>query len=586
MTTLFFNVAMDQQRHGSKDPPLHRSGSRIRREHDIPCRCVVFVVCVCAVWLVWPRAAMAQRGVGNVSGKVVSAPGGQPIRKVVVRLTEDGAENAEAYEAMTDAAGEFRFEGVPRGEYALTLERRGYFVAGQQESALQVTVEAGQEVAGLLYKMDAAGVVAGKITDAEGDPVVGIAVLVMRRPGLGEASADASRKVVGQGMTNDIGEFRVANVPSGMYSVVAMPMAQQPVTSAAENERGKRATLFVDTFFPGIPDERQAGVVLVKAGETATANFSLLKGEAFRVSGTVVGAGAGRVNGIVLMSNTGATFQASVNNAGEFSFASVRPGTYETKLLLKGADAKGNPRSQTVRTPIEVSNEDVVDLRLEPETRGPVSGKFRMDSQGEEKVDWTLMTVTLVPVVTAAPAEVGPDTVVNLELRSETALNEDGSFEVKDVAAGRYWLQVEARSDLYRDTFTKSVMAEGRETVDSGFEANGGATLEVTLSGKGAAIEGTVTDTKGYPVVDAYVVTVPTSETVRRLEAYQRVQTKAKGQFEIHGLNPGEFVVVALAKAPEDVRSVEFLKNYGDKGVKVNLGEGERKSVELVVGER
>ena len=522
---------------------------------------------------------------GNLSGKVVSAQGGQPIRKVLVRLTEDGAENAEVYETTTDAAGAFRFESVPRGEYTVTIERAGYFAVGQQESATQVTVESAKEIAGLVYKMDAAGVMTGKITDAEGEPLVGIAVVVMRRRGIAEASDDPAEKVVGRGMTNDIGEFRVANVPAGMYAVAAMPMAQQPATNGAENVHGKSTRLFVDTFFPGVPDEKQSGVVAVKAGETATANFALLTAETYRVSGTVVGSVPGRVTGIVLTANNGATFQATVNRAGEFAFASVRPGTYGATLLLRSADAGGKPRSQNVRTPIEVIDEDVVDLQLQPETRGTVSGRFRMESQGEEKVDWTLMTVTLVPVVTAPAADVGPDAVVNLELPGETALAEDGSFEVKDVEAGKYWLQVEARSDLYRDEYTKSVMVDGRETVDTGFEANGGASLQVTLGAKGATLEGTVLDTKGFPVVDAYVVTVPTSETVRRPGAYQRVQTKPKGQFEIHGLNPGEFVVIALEKAPEDVRSAEFLQKYVDKGVKVSLGEGERKSVELV-GER
>ena len=75
----------------------------------------MFVACLCAVWLAGAQWAVAQRGVGNVSGKVVSAQGGQPIRKVLVRLTEDGAENAEVYETTMDAAGTFRFEGVPRG---------------------------------------------------------------------------------------------------------------------------------------------------------------------------------------------------------------------------------------------------------------------------------------------------------------------------------------------------------------------------------------------------------------------------------------------------------------------------------------
>ena len=84
-------------------------------------------------------------------GKVVSAQSGQGIRKATVRLTDAG-EGTEEYETTTDAAGVFRIEGVPSGEYAVTVTRAGYFAASKQASAMQVTVESGAEVAGLVVE--------------------------------------------------------------------------------------------------------------------------------------------------------------------------------------------------------------------------------------------------------------------------------------------------------------------------------------------------------------------------------------------------------------------------------------------------
>jgi len=539
------------------------------------------------VWLVWLvcAPALGQRGAGNVSGKVISAQSGQGLRKVTVRLKGEGAEGTEEYEATTDAAGGFRIEAVPAGEYTVTVTRTGYFVARTLESAMQVTVEAGLEVAGMLYKMDAAGIVTGKITEADGDPVVGVSVAVLRRGEVAASEESRGEKEVGRGATNDLGEFRVANVPAGMYAVMAEPgSGQGPTANVGDKTRGSKRAAYVITYYPGVPEEKQAGPVLVKAGETAAVNFGLLTQETYRVSGTVLGGASAAVSGIVLTSSSGATLSEALDGAGKFEFPSVEPGRYEARLLLSAGAAGGKPKYQNVRTPIEVSNEDVEDLQLQPETRGTVSGKFRRENEGN--VDWSLMAVTLVPMTAAATAEAGADTVVTVEVPNRTTLNEDGTFEVKDVAAGSYWIEMEAKSDLFRDDYVKSVMEDGRETVDTGFAVNGGATLDVVMSGRGAVIEGTVVDEKGYAVVDAYVVTVPSGGKESRPGAYQRVQTKAKGVFELHGLNPAEYVVVAVGINPGDVRGAEFLQKVGEKGVKVSVEEGERKSVELVVERR
>jgi hypothetical protein len=222
-----------------------------------------------------------------------------------------------------------------------------------------------------------------------------------------------------------------------------------------------------------------------------------------------------------------------------------------------------------VQTPIVVTDADVMGLELQPETGGAVSGKFRVE--GGERVEWTLMNVKLLPLAAASEQASDAEVIDIVRPREPTSVNEDGTFEFQDVTGGEYQLVVGTNSDYLRDFYTKSVRLDGHEVADSGFAVNGGAALEVLLSGKGATIEGRVLNTKGFVAADVVVVSVPVSEKRMRPDAYQRAQTNAYGRFELHGLIPGEFVVVALEKDPGDVGKAEFLKKYEEKGVRVSL---------------
>jgi hypothetical protein len=105
--------------------------------------------------------------------------------------------------------------------------------------------------------------------------------------------------------------------------------------------------------------------------------------------------------------------------------------------------------------------------------------------------------------------------------------------------------------------------------------------LDVVVSAKGAGIEGTVVDGVGKPVGDATVVTVPSSGKLGRPDAYQFGRTDENGHFLLRGMNPGEFLVLAFEEMQEDYRTPEFVKKYEGNGEKVELEEGEKKSVVL-----
>ena len=561
----------------------------------------------------------AQPAISSVEGRVLHEPGGEPIRKVVVRLlamsadargfsataAENGADEARAievfsnfagsegldehlkYAAATDAQGRFKFEQIPPGTYIVSISRDGYVPVEEQPRRMVITVAEGQNLADQTYKMATAGLIAGKIIDADGDPLSGLTVLAIRKgekqSGIGGVLAylsimGAPGSLPGMATTNDLGEYRIAGLRAGQYLVIARPRgnAAPPPTPASKARPGERL-LYAPTYYPGVFEEQQASPLQVVSGGVATADFTLLVHHAYRVSGIVSGLANAKGSYILLMSNSGRPQQQPLQEGGKFEFPSLEPGTYFAQVYDVAEVAKQEgPRMMTVPTPIVVSGSDLADLVLQPFANGKVSGKFR--AEGEDKVDWSEMAVTLMHI-----ADPGENTDKRpfefLQQGGPGNLREDGTFELTDVVPGNYQVAVVSQSDKYRDWYLKSLLFAGRDVADTGFLVAGETSLDVVVSAKGASIEGTVVDGKGKPATGVFVVSVPSSGKLGRPDSYQTTKTDAKGSFLLRGLNPGEFTVVALEDLQTDPRSAEFCQKYCSQGVSVSLAEGERKNV-------
>jgi Carboxypeptidase regulatory-like domain len=186
-------------------------------------------------------------------------------------------------------------------------------------------------------------------------------------------------------------------------------------------------------------------------------------------------------------------------------------------------------------------------------------------------------------VVLIPADEHGAEVVVQggIGIPTMSSVNVDGGFEMKNVPGGTYQLVVGARSDSLRDYITKWVNLEGRDVVDSGFSVLPETNLDVVISAKGASIAGTVVDANGQPIANATVVDVPSAEHRMRTDLYQRDTTDESGHFNLRGLNPGKYTVLAFEELQEDVRQPGFLKSYEKRGEIVQLDESTRKNVVL-----
>jgi hypothetical protein len=567
----------------------------------------------------------APQATSTVEGRVLHDPGGEPIRKVVVRLldmtadsatfisraTENSTDQSEAieaftslaagagvdeeqksYEAATDAEGHFKCEKVPPGNYLVSISRDGYVAAETKPRGMVITVVEGQNLADLTYKMASAGLIAGKIVDADGDPMSGLTVQAIPKataysPTAGALStylsiAGAVANLPGIATTNDLGEYRVAGLPAGEYMVIARPHGNvvSPPTPANKARPGERL-LYAPTYFPGVFEGKQATPLQVTSGSVATADFTLLVHRAYRVGGIISGLGNTKHSFIILIANNGRPQQQPLGDGGKFEFPSLEPGTYYAQVMeLSDGSQQDGPTMMTVPTPIVVSNSDIPDLMLQPLANGKVSGKFRVE--GQDKVDWKELTVTLMHV--PDPGESADKGLFNLLQQGRSGnLLEDGTFELGDVVPGNYQLVVGAPSEKYRDWYLKSALFAGREVADIGFASNGDPVLDVLVSPKGAAIEGKVVDATGKPAANVSVVAFPSSGSLGRPDSYQTAKTDAQGSFLMRGLNPTDFTVVALESFEGDARTTEFYQKYRRSGTGVSLSEGEKKTVTLTL---
>src|SRR5437660_11298197 len=123
----------------------------------------------------------------TIAGTVVKEPGSQPLKKVLVQVVAENQKEGGNYTASTDADGHFRIENVLPGRYRIFIERTGFVAVNEHglKSDVNVfTVQAGQAVEDLLFRMLLTAVISGRITDGDGDPMSGVRVVArQRRPG-------------------------------------------------------------------------------------------------------------------------------------------------------------------------------------------------------------------------------------------------------------------------------------------------------------------------------------------------------------------------------------------------------------------
>jgi hypothetical protein len=164
--------------------------------------------------------------------------------------------------------------------------------------------------------------------------------------------------------------------------------------------------------------------------------------------------------------------------------------------------------------------------------------------------------------------------------RRQARIEEGWQFTLKEVPDGTFRVHV---SGLSEDCYIKEVRFGETVLPDVELRVRGGsANLEITVSSRGARVQGQVLSQDDLPVVGAWVVVIPEEEKRKFLRLYKSGLTDQYGHFEIRGLAPGKYKVFSWESVEEQAwEDADFLKEYEDKGKEIEVVDGDQESLEL-----
>jgi hypothetical protein len=172
-------------------------------------RTIVLVLALSILAL--PIAAHAQSA--SIEGTVVNQATGAPLKNAVVRLGE--------LTQQTNDQGKFLFTGVADGQWRLSAGKTGFNPGAYGErkylpQGVPISVKVNEQIKDVVLKLLPQSVIAGRVADADGEPVEGALITVLKA-----AYGEGSRRwlEVASATTLDNGEYRVPKIPVGHYLV-------------------------------------------------------------------------------------------------------------------------------------------------------------------------------------------------------------------------------------------------------------------------------------------------------------------------------------------------------------------------------
>ena len=389
--------------------------------------------------------AQAPTGTAKISGRVIAADTGTPIRRAQININSRDAQFNRS--VTTDSEGRYELAALPAGRYRLFVNKAGYVALeyGQArpfEAGKPLDITAGQVLEKIDFSLPRGSAITGRITDEFGDPITDVQVQALRYQFLnGERQlVDAGRTA----QTDDLGAYRIFGLMPGDYIIRASARPNMPQgPRGAETEQ----TGYPGTYYPGVADVSQAQTVTAALGqELSSIGFPLVPARLSRISGTVMGSDGRPLAGAMVMirarggAGMGPLRMNIIGNAGgqvrpdgSFQLTNVPPGEYVLDVQQRPQNIRNLQdlnlsQLEFASMPLSVSGGDIDNLTVMTTPGVTVSGRVAYQGQGAPKS--TLQVTAAPPSGGAAP--IGQ--LINARALGGGRVNQDGTFELRGVA--------------------------------------------------------------------------------------------------------------------------------------------------------
>ncbi|HKQ90638.1 MAG TPA: carboxypeptidase-like regulatory domain-containing protein [Blastocatellia bacterium] len=406
----------------------------------------------------------------SVSGRVTVAGKPSVNAKVVVTEVKDrpspesqgfsiaqtGAGTAEDHGALTDAEGRYRVANLPEGKYEAKVSLGGH--VREKPSPNESLIESfalgeGESRGNVDFALVRGGVITGRVTDADGRPLIARAVSlqVVDEQG-GKTVAPGSRNPMnmmmgfGGSQTDDRGVYRIFGLRAGRY-LVSSGGESDVFTGAGGNH--PRA------WHPDAANENQAKVVEVTSGGEVTGvdiRLGAVK-KTYEALGRVVDDETGKpVAGVGVMcikvkADDGAAIDGvgfggfggnlKTDEQGNFRFAGLAPGQYQLNLADYESFLTGGGTYYSDGAKFEIHGGDVAGVEMRAKSGATISGVAVIEDADQSAKSSLSQTMLMAYSSPPSPNEANENAAASLMTPSASRVGSDGAFSLKGLRPGK-----------------------------------------------------------------------------------------------------------------------------------------------------
>jgi hypothetical protein len=391
----------------------------------------------------------------------------------------------------------------------------------------------------------------------------------------------------------------------------------------------QRPVGFAPIFYPGTSNHAEAARVRVESGEERSGvDFELRPVSMASIDGVITGDLGNLSNIQVTLITSGprvSTVMSSnslsgrpVDAQGRFQYTNLAPGRYRlvararrgeadpgTTPVIVNATGTGRGGGSGGDTPrpsvlpageylygsaeVELRGEDATGVTLALQPGGVISGRIVFSGSSAPPSDLTKIrsTVSLegaTGMVSSGGLMMGTGLITN----PSSIVYPDGTFEIRSIGPGRFTMSVGLPTPAESATWKlRSAKSGTRDLLDDLLELGPGIDIRnvvVTFSDARTEISGSLQTGAGVLTTDYYIVALPADRSVWRAGSRRALSVRpaTDGRFVFADLPAGEYVIAALTDLdPIDLKDLAFWEQIVPAGVKVAVGEGEKKVQDL-----
>jgi hypothetical protein len=415
------------------------------------------------------------------------------------------------------------------------------------------------------------GVITGMVTNAKGEPIVGVRV----RAVISNSGSSTLNFFTGGGVaeTDDLGSYRIYGLLPGQYAVTAGGAGGFGQFTPSGFDRD------VQTYYPSSTRDTAVPVSVRSGDETTGIDIKYKGTEGHSMSGFVLGdIPPGGMGGAVtiMLAHAGTSTIVAVGLAGvaeqrrAFSFNGIADGEYD---LSASYLASPTDNALSGEKHITVRGGDVTGIELRLALLGSLAGTIKLEPiKQEDKCDkresQVIETVLRIP----------PDDPKKAMNRSPAAmysglgqLSEKGEFVLRNLAAARYRLDIKLPTESWylraielpaaaRAVETKTPTAQpaainsggwqGVVTIKAGESLSG---VSIMVGQDAAGLRGRLA-TGGTAIREGTrVYLVPAErELANNVLRYSETFVKSDSSFALENLAPGRYFILSRVEPPND----------------------------------